>query len=242
VARTELEVADIARHYGAADRQSHAGTLSRAQLRVLHALEICRTAALGGHVDACEACGHIRISYNSCRNRHCPKCQALARAAWLEARRADLLPVPYFHVVFTIPEPVAAIALQNQRVVYDILFRTAAATLKAIAADPRHLGAEIGFIAVLHTWGQTLQYHPHLHGVMPGGGLAPDGDRWVACRPDFFLPVRVLSSLFRRLFLEALDAAYRAGDLSFHGSLGDLAEPDRFAQQLRVARGVDWIV
>jgi putative transposase/transposase-like zinc-binding protein len=178
----------------------------------------------------------------SCRNRHCPKCQALARAEWLEARKADLLPVPYFHVVFTVPEPVAAIALQNQRVVYDILFRTAAATLKTIAADPRHLGAEIGFIAVLHTWGQTLQYHPHLHCVVPGGGLTPDGEGWIACRPGFFLPVRVLSSLFRRLFLEALDAAFRAGELSFHASLGELAEPARFAQLLDAARGVKWVV
>src|SRR4051794_941065 len=225
VARTELEVADIIRHHGAAYRQSHAGTLNRAQLRVLRALEICRTATLGGHIDACDACGHTRISYNSCRNRHCPKCQAPARAEWLEARQADLLPVPYFHVVFTLPEPVAAIAFQNQRVVYDILFRTAAATLKTIAADPRHLGAEIGFIAVLHTWGQTLQYHPHLHCVVPGGGLAPDGEGWIACRPGFFLPVRVLSSLFRRLFLEALDAAFRAGELGFHVSLGELASP-----------------
>jgi Putative transposase/Transposase zinc-binding domain len=242
VARTELEVADIVRHHGAAYRQSHAGTLNRAQLRVLRALEICRTETLGGHIDACDACGHTRISYNSCRNRHCPKCQALARAEWLEARKADLLPVPYFHVVFTIPEPVAAIAFQNQRVVYDILFRTAAATLKTIAADPRHLGAEIGFIAVLHTWGQTLQYHPHLHCVVPGGGLAPDGEGWIACRPGFFLPVRVLSSLFRRLFLEALAAAFRAGELSFHASLGELAEPARFAQLLDAARGVTWVV
>ena len=242
MARTELEVADIIRHHGVAYRQTHAGTLSRAQLRVMRAVEVCRTATLGGHVEACNACGHTRISYNSCRNRHCPKCQALARAEWLEARKADLLPVPYFHVVFTLPEPVAAIAFQNKPVVYGILFQAAAATLKTIAADPRHLGAEIGFIAVLHTWGQTLQHHPHLHGVVPGGGLAPDGDRWVACRPGFFLPVRVLSSLFRRLFLEALDAAFQAGDLSFYGNLGDLAEPGRFAQELRAARGVDWVV
>ena len=185
-------------------------------------------------------CGHTRISYNSCRNRHCPKCQALARAEWLEARKADLLPVPYFHVVFTLPEPVAAIALQNQRVVYDILFRTAAATLKTIAADPRHLGAEIGFIAVLHTWGQTLQYHPHLHCVVPGGGLAPDGEGWIACRPGFFLPVRVLSSLFRRLFLEALDAAFQAGELSFHASLARTggARPVRAVPQRRPRRQV----
>jgi putative transposase/transposase-like zinc-binding protein len=209
---------------------------------VMRALEVCRTAPLGGHVEACDACGHTRISYNSCRNRHCPKCQALARADWLEARKADLLPVPYFHVVFTIPEPVAAIAFQNKPVVYDILFQAAAATLKTIAADPRHLGAEIGFIAVLHTWGQTLQHHPHLHCVVPGGGLAPDGEHWIACRPGFFLPVRVLSSLFRRLFLEALDAAFQAGELSFYGSLGDLAEPGRFARQIRAARGVEWVV
>ena len=238
----ELEVADIVRHHGAAYRQTHAGTLSRAQLRVMRAIEVCRTATLGGHVEACSACGHTRISYNSCRNRHCPKCQALARAAWLEARKADLLPVPYFHVVFTIPEPIAAIAFQNKPVVYDILFQAAAATLKTIAADPRHLGAEIGFIAVLHTWGQTLQHHPHLHCVVPGGGLAPDGEHWVACRPGFFLPVRVLSSLFGRLFLKALEAAFQAGELSFSGRLGELAEPGRFARLLSAARGVDWVV
>jgi len=171
-----------------------------------------------------------------------PKCQALARALWLEARKADLLPAPYFHVVFTLPEPIAAIALQNKRVVYDILFRSTAATLRTIAADPRHLGAEIGFIAVLHTWGQTLQHHPHLHCIVPGGGLVPDGQRWVACRPGFFLPVRVLSSLFRRLFLEALDQAFRAGELVFRGSLVDLNEAGRFAEQLQTARGIDWVV
>ena len=233
-------MADIFRRHGAAYRELHAGALGRAQLRVMRAIELCRTAALGGHTEQCDACSHIRISYNSCRNRHCPKCQALARAAWLEARQADLLPVPYFHVVFTIPEPIAAIALQNKRVVYNILFGSTSATLRTIAADPRHLGAEIGFIAVLHTWGQTLQHHPHLHCIVPGGGLAPDGQRWVACRPGFFLPVRVVSSLFRRLFLEALDHAFRAGELTFRGALADLSQADRFAGLLHTARSIDW--
>jgi hypothetical protein len=238
----EIEVADVFRRHGDAYRQRHADGLGRAQLRVMRAIELCRTAALGGHTEQCDACSHIRISYNSCRNRHCAKCQALARAAWLEARRADLLPVPYFHVVFTIPEPVAALALQNKRVVYDILFRSTAATLRTIAADPRHLGAEIGFVALLHTWGQTLQFHPHLHCIVPGGGLAPDSERWVTCRPGFFLPVRVLSSLFRRLFLEALDQAFRAGELVFRGTLAELDDADRFAGLLRAARGIDWVV
>jgi len=240
--RVELEVADVFRRHGAEYRQAHAGTLGRAQLRVMRAIELCRTAALGGHVEQCDACAHRRVAYNSCRNRHCPKCQALARALWLEARKADLLPVPYFHVVFTLPEPIAAIALQNKRVVYDILFRSTAATLRTIAADPRHLGAEIGFVAVLHTWGQTLQHHPHLHCIVPGGGLAPDGQHWVACRPGFFLPVRVLSSLFRRLFLESLDQAFQAGELVFRGSLIDLNDAKCFAEHLRAARGIDWVI
>jgi hypothetical protein len=238
----EIEVADIFRRHGAAYRKAHADVLGHAQLRVMRAIELCRTAALGGHTEQCDACSHVRIAYNSCRNRHCPKCQALARAAWLEARQADLLPVPYFHVVFTIPEPIAAVALQNKRVVYDILFRSTAATLRTIAADPHHLGAEIGFIAVLHTWGQTLQHHPHLHCIVPGGGLAPDGQRWVACRPGFFLPVPVLSSLFRRLFLEALDQAFRAGELTFRGTLTQLNAADRFAALLCAARACNWVV
>jgi hypothetical protein len=238
----DLEVADVFRRRGDAYRELHADGLGRAQLRVMRAIELCRTAALGGHTEQCDACAHIRISYNSCRNRHCGKCQALARAAWLEARQADLLPVPYFHVVFTIPETIAAVALQNKRVIYDILFRSTAATLRTIAADPRHLGAEIGFIALLHTWGQTLQFHPHLHCIVPGGGLAPDGQRWVACRRGFFLPVRVLSSLFRRLFLEALDHAFLAGELTFRGNIANLGDADRFAGLLRAARGVDWVV
>ncbi|MBV8870150.1 MAG: IS91 family transposase [Acetobacteraceae bacterium] len=235
-------MADVFRRHGGAHRQRHADDLGRSQLRVMRAIELCRTAALGGHTEQCDACSHIRVSYNSCRNRHCGKCQALARAAWLEARQADLLPVPYFHVVFTIPELIGAIALQNKRVVYDILFRSAAATLRTIAADPRHLGAEIGFIAVLHTWGQTLQFHPHLHCIVPAGGLAPEGQRWVACRPGFFLPVRRLSSLFRRLFLAGLGQAFQAGGLTLRGALTNLNEAARFGGLLRAARGVDWVV
>ncbi len=242
MAQPALELADVFRRHGPAYRDRHAGGLSREQLRVMRAIEICRTAVLGGHVDQCDACSQLRISYNSCRNRHCPKCQALARAAWLEARQADLLPVPYFHVVFTIPEPVAAMALQNKRIVYDILFRSTAATLRTIAADPQHLGAEIGFIAVLHTWGQTLHHHPHLHCIVPGGGLAPDGQRWVPCRPGFFLPVRVLSSLFRRLFLDEIERAFREGELIFHGHLTNLQEAGSFAEELRAARSIDWVV
>ena len=182
--------------------------MSLAQLKVMSAIETCRTAALGGHVERCEDCAHERIAYNSCRNRHCPKCQAAAARQWLEEREAELLPVPYFHVVFTLPAPIAAIAFQNKAAVYDLLFRTAAETLITIAADPKHLGARIGFTAVLHTWGSALTHHPHVHGIVPGGGLSPDGQRWIACRPGFFLPVRVLSRLFRRLFLDGLDGAF----------------------------------
>ena len=203
-----LEVADIFRRHGEAYREAHAGHLGRAERRVMGAIEACRTAALGGHVERCAECGLIRIAYNSCRNRHCPKCQGPARAAWLAERQAELLPVPYFHVVFTLPAPAAEIAFQNKAAVYAILFRAAAEALSTIAADPRHLGAEIGFVAVLHTWGQNLQHHPHVHCLVPGGGLSPDGRRWVSCRPGFFLPVRVLSRLFRRLFLEKLQAAF----------------------------------
>jgi hypothetical protein len=199
-----LEVAEIFRRHGEAYRQAQAGHLGRVERRVMGAIEACRTAALGGHVERCADCGLVRIAYNSCRNRHCPKCQSLARAEWLAERQAELLPVPYFHVVFTVPAAVAEIAFQNKAVVYAILFRAAAQTLCTIAADPRHLGAEIGVVAVLHTWGQNLHHHPHVHCVVPGGGLSPDGTRWIACRPGFFLPVRVLSRLFRRLFLEQL--------------------------------------
>ena len=237
-----LEVADIFRRHGEAYRQAHAGHLGRAERRVMGAIEACRTAALGGHVERCAECGLIRIAYNSCRNRHCPKCQGPARAAWLAERQAELLPVPYFHVVFTLPAPAAEIAFQNKAAVYAILFRAAAETLSTIAADPRHLGAEIGFIAVLHTWGQNLQHHPHVHCLVPGGGLSPDGRRWVSCRPGFFLPVRVLSRLFRRLFLEKLRAAFEAGRLAFFGALAGLAAAPVFARRLSELRRAEWVV
>jgi hypothetical protein len=244
-----LEVADILRRHGDAYRQAHDGHLGRVERRVMSAIELCRTAELGGHTEVCLDCGLVRCAYNSCRNRHCPKCQGQARADWLAARQAELLPVPYFHVVFTLPAPVAEIAFQNKEAVYAILFRTAAETLRRIAADPKHLGAEIGLVAVLHTWGQTLHHHPHLHCVVPGGGLSPacprprsGGTRWVACRPGFFLPVRVLSRLFRRLFLEELRIAFEAGDLGFFGALADLAEPAAFTRRLRKLRRVDWVV
>jgi hypothetical protein len=200
----KLEVADIFRRYGEAYRQQFGASLSTAQRRIMTAIEVCRTAALGGHVEVCDRCGHQRIFFNSCSDRHCPKCQSLARAQWIENRQSELLDVPYFHVVFTVPEQIADIAFQNKRTAYDILFRATAETLTTIAADPQHLGAEIGFFAVLHTWGQTLLFHPHLHCVVPGGGLSPDGKTWISCRPRFFLPVDVLSCRFRRLFLKYL--------------------------------------
>jgi len=208
----------------------------------MSAVELCRTAPLGGHVEACGDCGLTRCAYNSCRNRHCPKCQGAAREAWLAARQAELLPTPYFHVVFTLPAAVAEIAFQNKAALYAILFRTAAETLRTIAAEPKHLGAEIGLIAVLHTWGQTLQHHPHVHCLVPGGGPSSDGARWIGCRPGFFLPVRVLSRLFRRLFLDALAAAFQAGSLDFFGELAGLAEPAAFARRLRELRRTEWVV
>lgn len=240
--RPVLEVADVFRRHGAAFRQAREGHLGRTERKTMAAIEACRTAALGGHLEQCGDCGLVRPAYNSCRNRHCPKCQGLARADWLAQRQADLLPVPYFHVVFTVPAPVAAIAFQNKRALYDILFASAAETLKTIAADPKHLGAEIGFIAVLHTWGQTLGHHPHVHCVVPGGGPSLDGTRWVACRPGFFLPVRVLSALYRRLFLERLEAAFANGILRFFSELAPLAEPTCFARRLDELRQSDWIV
>lgn len=240
--RPKLEVADIFRRYGPAYRQKHAGSLSRGQRRVISAIELCRTAALGGHLEQCDSCGHQRPAYNSCRNRHCPKCQSLARAKWLEDRQAELLPVEYFHVVFTVPEEIAVLAYQNKQVVYDILFRATAETLRTIAADPKHLGAEIGFLAILHTWGQNLLFHPHLHCVVPGGGISPDGKHWIACRPGFFLPVRVLSRLFRRLFLEHLQAAFDAGRLRFFSSLERLRDPKTFAAYLAPLRQAEWVV
>jgi len=232
--RPPLEVADIFRQCGNDFRLTH--TLSPEQRRVMRAIERCRTAALGGHVEQCDTCGHQRISYNSCRNRHCPKCQSLAKARWLEARLADLLPVEYFHVVFTLPEQLASVALQNKRVVYNLLFASTAETLRTIAADPRHLGAEIGFLAVLHTWGQTLCHHPHLHCVIPGGGLSVDGARWISCRPGFFLSVNVLARLFRRLFLQGLERAYENDKLTFNGALEYLAKARAFRQLLASLR------
>jgi len=237
-----LEVADVFRRHGDAYRRAHDSHLGRVERRVMSAIELCRTAALGGHVEACADCGLIRCAYNSCRNRHCPKCQGQARAEWLAARQAELLPVAYFHVVFTLPAPLAEIAFQNKETVYAILFRSAAETLRTIAADPRHLGAEIGLLAVLHTWGQNLHHHPHVHCVVPGGGPSLDGKRWVACRPNFFLPVRVLSRLFRRLFLDELRAAFEAGELGFFGELASLAEPTAFARRLNGLRRVEWVV
>jgi len=236
------EVADVFRRYGDAYREQHGDSLSTAQRRVMTAIEICRTAALGGHVEQCDTCGHQRISYNSCRNRHCPKCQSLARAQWLDDRRAEILDTQYFHVVFTVPKEIAEIAFQNKRCVYGILFRTVADTLTTIAADPKHLGAEIGFFSVLHTWGQNLLQHPHLHCVVPGGGLSPDRSRWISCRPGFFLPVRVLSRLFRRLFLEALEKAFGAGQLDFFSALAPLREWDTFQRYLGPVRQVEWVV
>jgi len=240
--RPALEVADVFRQYGPAFRQAHGSSMSGAQLRVMQAIEVCRTAALGGHVDECDHCGHSTISYNSCCNRHCPKCQSLARAHWLEDRRSELLPVPYFHVVFTLPEQIAPVALQNKTLVYNILFRAASETLRRIAADPQHLGADIGFLAVLHTWGQNLHHHPHLHCVVPGGGLSDDGRRWVYCRKRFFLPVKVLGRLFRRLFCDYLQEAFDAKELKFYGQLANLSDPQAFALWVHSARYKKWVV
>src|SRR5258707_5532487 len=210
--------------------------------RVMTAIEVCRTAFLGGHLEQCDQCGHQRNAYNSCANRHCPKCQSLARAQWLEDRQSELLNTQYFHVVFTLPQQIATIAYQNKRELYGILFRAAAETLLTIAADPKHLGAEIGSFAVLHTWGQNLSHHPHLHCVVPGGGLSPDGSRWIACRPGFFLPVAVLSRLFRRLFIEGLQRAFEAGELRFFSSLEQLRDPVAFRRYLDPARQINWVV
>ena len=238
----QLEMADVLHLYGEAFRQQHAASLSTAQRRVMTAIELCRTAALGGHVEPCDSCGQQRVFYNSCRNRHCPKCQSLARAQWIENRLAEILDCQYFHVVFTIPAEMAALAYQNKEVVYGILFRTSAETLRTIAADPRHLGAEIGFFSVLHTWGQNLLHHPHVHCVVAGGGLAPDGQHWVACKPGFFLPVRVLSRLFRRLFLENLQRAFDSGQLQFFATLQSLRDPLAFARYLVPCATPEWVV
>jgi hypothetical protein len=237
--RATHEVADVVRHFG--DALLHEGPVTPARLRVMRALVACRTAQLGGHVEACDSCDYRRIAYNSCRNRHCPKCQGSRQAQWLEDRAKDLLPVEYFHVVFTIPEELAAIALQNKRVVYGILFAASAATLRTIAADPKHLGAEIGFLSVLHTWSQDLRHHPHVHCVVPGGGLAPNGT-WAACRSGFFLPVRVLGAMFRGKFVAMLRAAFERGDLGFQGNLRALAEPAAFAACLDRTMTKRWVV
>ena len=235
-------MADIFRRHGPAWRNADAGRVSLGQLKVRSAIESCRTAALGGHVERCEDCAHLRIAYNSCRNRHCPKCQAIAAKQWLADREAELLPVPYYHVVFMLPAAIGDIAYQNKAVVYDILFKTAAETLITIAADPKHLGARIGLTAVLRTWSSALTHHPHVHIIVPGGGISPDGQRWIACRPGFFLSVRVLSRLFRRLFLEQLSAAYRAGQLQFFGNQAALEDPKAFKDHLAPLRRTEWVV
>src|SRR6516162_8900917 len=240
--RPALEVADIVRTHGDEFRQVHAASLSPRQKRVLRNIELCRTAALGGHLEQCDQCGHERHAYNSCADRHCPKCQSLARAKWLEKRQAELLPVEYFHVVFTLPEPLAKLSLQNKQEIYYLLFRATAETLETIAADPQHLGAQIGFFCILHSWGQTLHAHPHLHCVVPGGGISLDGNRWVACRPGFFLPVKVLSRRFRKLYLRYLEQAYATGKLQFYGELRELSDPKRFAQYLAPLHDSEWVV
>jgi hypothetical protein len=242
VQRPALEVADIFRAHGPAWRQQLRGHLSLGQLKVMSAIERCRTAALGGHRLACSSCGERQIAYNSCRNRHCPKCQSSAARRWLEARQADLLPVEYYHVVFTLPAPVSAIAYTNKELIYGLLFDITAETLRTIAADPRHLGARIGLTLVLHTWGSALTHHPHVHGIVPGGGLALDADRWVPCRKGFFLSVRVLSRYFRRRFLVELDALHRRGELHFFGTHAELADPARFAEYLAPLRELEWVV
>jgi hypothetical protein len=237
-----LEVADIFRDHGAAWRDARAGHLSLGQLQVMSAIERCRSAALGGHVLCCEDCAQIQIAYNSCRNRHCPKCQGSAARRRLEDRQADLLPVDYYHIVFTLSAPISDIAYQNKAVIYNLLFQAAAETLLTLAADPKRLGARLGITAVLHTWGSALTHHPHIHCIVPGGGLSLDGQRWVACKSGFFLPVRVLSRLFRRLLLDKLSAAHHAGRLQFFGGLQPLTDAAAFADYLAPLRTIDWVV
>jgi hypothetical protein len=242
VSRPRLEVADIFDRHGAAWRRANAGHVSLGQLQVMSAIVSCRTAALGGHVTRCEDCAHTQIAYNSCRNRHCPKCQGAAARDWLAEREADLLPVPYFHVVFTLPAAIADIAYQNKAVIYDALFKASSEALLTIAADPKHLGARIGVTAVLHTWGSAMTHHPHVHMIVPGGGIARDGSKWVACKPGFFVPVRVLSKLFRRLMLEKLEAAHAVGRLTFFGGHAGLGDPNAFAAYLAPLRKKNWFV
>ncbi|MFG1235669.1 IS91 family transposase [Xanthobacter autotrophicus DSM 597] len=242
MARPALEVADILNAHGDAYEKAHAGRLSRGQLKVMSAIRSCRTAVLGGHVARCADCTHVEIAYNSCRNRHCPKCQGAVARDWLAARQAELLPVPYYHLVFTLPAAIGAIAYQNKAAVYDLLFRASAQTLTTIAADPRHLGARIGITAVLHSWGSALTHHPHIHAVVPGGGLSAGSARWITGRARFFLPVRVLSRLFRRLFLEGLRALHAAGRLAFLSDLTPLAETPAFEAMLAPLRRAEWVV
>ena len=242
MSRPRPEVADVFHRHGTAWRRANAGHVSLGQLKVMSAIEQCRSAALGGHVERCQDCGHSRIAYNSCRNRHCPKCQGAAAKDWLAAREADLLPVGYFHLVFTLPAEITPIAYQNKAVVYDLLFRTAAETLLTIAADPKHLGARIGFTAVLHSWGSAMTHHPHLHMIVPGGGISLDATRWVRSKPGFLLPVRVLSRLFRRLFLTALADAHAAGRLAFFGKIQDLHRREAFAARLVPLKRKKWFV
>jgi hypothetical protein len=240
--RPKLEVADIFRAHGATYRRDHAGHLNLSQLKVMSAIEACRTAALGGHVAACTKCDHQHVAYNSCRNRHCPKCQGAAAQDWMQARMEDLLPVEYFHVVFTLPSQIADIAYQNKTEVYGLLFKASSETLRIIAADPKHLGAKIGMTSVLHTWGSAMTHHPHVHVIVPGGGLSPDGTRRKHCRSGFFLPVKVLSRLFRRLFIEGLIRLQKAGKLAFFGNLAKLVDPDTFAAHLAPLRKAAWVV
>jgi hypothetical protein len=242
MSRAALEVADIFRDQGPAWRLRERGHLSLGQLKVMSAIERCRSAALGGHLLRCSTCGERQIAYNSCRNRHCPKCQGSAARRWLEARQADLLPVEYYHVVFTLPAPISSIAYTNKERIYGLLFDIAAETLRTIAADPRHLGARIGLTLVLHTWGSQLTHHPHVHGIVPGGGLSLQADRWIGCKSGFFLPVRVLSRYFRRRFLEELRQSHGRGELRFFGEHLDLSDPDRFADWLAPLRQVEWVV
>ena len=237
-----LEVADIFRAQGQVWRQAHAGHISLGQLKVMSAIEACRSAALGGHVLRCSSCAHQQIAYNSCRNRHCPRCQGSAAHRWLEARQADLLPVEYYHLVFTLPAAISDLAYRNQSVIYTILFKAAAATVQTIAADPKHLGARVGLTLVLHTWGSAMPHHPHVHGIVPGGGLSLDGEQWIHCRPGFFLAVRVLSRLFRRLFLERLDEAYQAGNLKFFGEHRLLVNAKAFDNWSKPLRKIEWVV
>ena len=242
MARPSLEVADIFRVAGPAWRRSQAGHISLEQLKVMSAVERCRTAALGGHVEQCQDCRHTRIAYNSCRNRHCPKCQGAVARDWLEARQADLLPVPYYHVVFTLPALIADIAYHNKAVIYDLLFKASSQAMLTIAADPKHLGARIGITSVLHTWGSAMTHHPHVHMIVPGGGLSPDGKDWISCRPGFFLPVRVLSKLFRRLMLEKLVTAHAAGKLQCFGNHAHLVDRKAFAAFLAPLKRTKWYV